>query len=242
MKPSLSIIIPTKNEEGYLSLLLHSIKEQTFQPKEIIIADAQSTDKTRAIAKKYHCIVTTGGNHPSIGRNKGAAIAKSSVLLFLDADVILPDKTFLEETVGEFQEKKLGVACCLAMIKQGRWIDWLGIEFANLYFTVTERFVKHGVGYCTFVRRDIQSKIGGYDEKIVIGEDIDYVTRASTLGHFRFLHSKKIIISLRRYEVEGRMKLVLKYIYTMMILLCKVKIAPRRISYRFDHNYPHANR
>ncbi|HSX09768.1 MAG TPA: glycosyltransferase [Candidatus Saccharimonadales bacterium] len=242
MQTSLSIIIPTKNEEAYLPLLLQSIKIQTRQPTEIIVADAQSTDKTRAIAKKYGCRVVEGGIHPSIGRNKGAAVASSTLLLFLDADVILPDKKFLEATLEEIKERDISVACCLAMVKSAKVIDKIGIEIANFYFSATERIVKHGVGYCTFIYKHIHKQIGGYDEQIVVAEDIDYVTRASKFGKFRFLHSKKIIMSLRRYEVEGRWHLVSKYIFTLLHLLFSIKISKGRVQYSFNHKYPKRNR
>ena len=68
-----SIIIPTYNEEEYLPVLLDSIKEQDFDDYEIIVADANSTDKTVEIAKDYGCIVVEGGL-PAVGRNNGAKI------------------------------------------------------------------------------------------------------------------------------------------------------------------------
>src|SRR6266576_689991 len=131
MKLPLSIIIPTKNEEACLSRLLQSIKSQTFQPAEIIVADADSTDRTREIAKLYECRVVTGGNHPGIGRNKGALVAKSQLLLFLDADVVLPDNDFLKRSVNEFEERVLGVACCLAIITSDNIIDRFGVGLIN---------------------------------------------------------------------------------------------------------------
>ena len=47
----LSLIIPTKNEEKYLPLLLSSIKEQDFSDYEVIVADADSTDKQLKLQK-----------------------------------------------------------------------------------------------------------------------------------------------------------------------------------------------
>lgn len=70
-KAKISIIVPTKNEERYLPGLLKSIKKQTVQPYEIIVADAGSTDRTVEIAKKYGAKVIKGGI-PQVGRNKGA--------------------------------------------------------------------------------------------------------------------------------------------------------------------------
>src|SRR5882672_4466869 len=147
MATSFSIVIPTKNEEAYLPKLLQSIFAQTVKPNEIIVADANSRDRTKAIAKKYKCKIVQGGSHPSIGRNNGAAHANTTLVLFLDADVILPDEKFLEETIKEFVARDLSVACCLGMITSGEKIDYLGIAFANFYCKVTENFIKHGGGY-----------------------------------------------------------------------------------------------
>ena len=49
----LSIIIPAYNEERYLPKLLNCIKKQTYRDYEVIVADANSKDKTRQIAKKF---------------------------------------------------------------------------------------------------------------------------------------------------------------------------------------------
>ena len=87
----LSIIIPTYNEEEYLPVLLDSIKEQNFKDYEIIVADANSEDKTREIAEEYGCTVIEGGM-PAVGRNNGAKIAKGEYLLFLDSDLKLTDE------------------------------------------------------------------------------------------------------------------------------------------------------
>jgi len=53
---NLSIIIPTKNEEESLIILLEELKKYKEIIGEIIIVDAKSTDKTLEIAKKYNCI------------------------------------------------------------------------------------------------------------------------------------------------------------------------------------------
>ena len=237
MKLSLSIIIPTKNEEAYLAGLLQSIRDQSAQPAEIIVADANSTDRTRAIAKEYGAKVVQGGNHPGIGRNKGAAAATQPLLLFLDADVSLPDNEFLKVTSDEFTKRNLGVACCLALITSGSMLDRLGVKMINTYFSFTEMFLKNGVGYCTFITKKMHEAIGGYNEKIVITEDQDYVARASKLGKFRFLREKKIIVSLRRYEHEGRVRLFIKYFYVTIYLLFKIKITKGKIPYSFTHSY-----
>ena len=50
IKEYLSIVIPCKNEEFYILKTLESIQQQNFSNElQIIIADAQSTDKTREL-------------------------------------------------------------------------------------------------------------------------------------------------------------------------------------------------
>ena len=95
----LSIVIPAFNEEKYLTRLLDSIKKQTYKNYEIIIADADSKDNTRKMAKKYGCKVIKGGI-PAVGRNNGAKVAKGDILLFMDADAIIGEK-FLENGLNE---------------------------------------------------------------------------------------------------------------------------------------------
>ena len=106
----LSIIIPTYNEEKYLPKLLKCVKKQTYKNYEIIVADADSADKTRQIAKKYGCRVVKGGM-PAIGRNNGAKAAKGDILLFLDADSLI-GKDFVKDSLKDIEIRKLDVAGC----------------------------------------------------------------------------------------------------------------------------------
>ena len=56
-QPTISVIIPARNEEGRLQPLLESLQIQSLIPKEIIVVDDESTDKTVQIAKKFGTIV-----------------------------------------------------------------------------------------------------------------------------------------------------------------------------------------
>ena len=96
--PRLSIIIPARNEERNLSLLLNSLKHQTFKPHEIIVVDDHSTDSTAEIARKETCMVISSRDLPEGWTGKpwacwqGANRATGDVFLFLDADTFLePD-------------------------------------------------------------------------------------------------------------------------------------------------------
>src|ERR1035438_5499991 len=132
----LSIIIPTVNEERFLPYLLKSLKEQTFNDFEVIVADSNSTDATRSIALKSGARVVKGGL-PARGRNNGAKVARGEWLLFLDDDVILP-RDFLERTMAEIQKHDFSVATCLIDPLSDRRIDRFLHGVGNLDFRSEE--------------------------------------------------------------------------------------------------------
>jgi 4,4'-diaponeurosporenoate glycosyltransferase len=94
----LSIIIPARDEERNLGLLLNSLKHQTLKPHEIVVVDDHSTDSTAEIARKEACLVIPSKDIPEGWAGKpwacwqGANRATGDVFLFLDADTFLePD-------------------------------------------------------------------------------------------------------------------------------------------------------
>jgi len=210
----LSIIIPTLNEEKYLPKLLDSIKKQSLKPHEIIVADALSKDKTREVAETFGCKIVeekppcTG---PGKGRNSGAKVATQKFLLFLDSDVIL-SPNFLEIALKEISEKKLDIASCFVIPLSTSLIYKIGSFLMNFYFLFISALSPHAGGYCIFIRKEIHDKIRGFDESLILGEDHDYVERASKSGKFGFIKSVKIQISVRRLMEEGAIKTSCKYL------------------------------
>jgi 4,4'-diaponeurosporenoate glycosyltransferase len=93
--PLTTIIIPARNEEKNLPVLLQSIKEQSLAPAEVIVVDDQSTDNTSRCAAYYGVRVIRVKDKPPdwIGKSwacwEGARNAKSDVFIFLDADTRL---------------------------------------------------------------------------------------------------------------------------------------------------------
>ena len=90
--PSLSIVIPARNEETNLPALLRSIFSQSVQPREVIVVNDGSTDRTAAVAREFGATVLESLPLPAGWRGKtwachqGAALASGDLFLFLDAD------------------------------------------------------------------------------------------------------------------------------------------------------------
>jgi len=207
----LSIIIPTYNEEKYLPKLLRSIKKQSFKDYEIIVADNNSKDRTRKIAKKYGCRITKGGKHPAIARNNGAKISKGDLLFFIDADCVI-NKNFFQKALKEMKNKNIDVAGCYVWLLSNKVIDNLSFAIFNLWMFSTQLFYPNASGAGIFCKKDLHQKIKGFDEKIIFSEDMDYAGRAGKHRKFRILNSVKAYTSARRFDEEGRFKLYWKLI------------------------------
>ena len=229
----LSIIIPTLNEEKYLSILLSQIRKQKFSGGEedksssspslsqgessvyeIIVADAGSQDKTVEIAKSFDCKIAKGGL-PAKGRNEGAKIAKGDIFLFMDADnTYLPEK-FLEKLIFEFKKRNLGVAS-FPIYPNGKKIDKILYGIHNNFVNFTQIPFATNV---VLVKKEIFEKVGGFDEKITIGEDHYFAKQAAKYEKFGFIKMEPILTSSRRLEKEGRLKTYLSYILAGVLII-----------------------
>lgn len=106
----LSIIIPARNEEKNLPLLLSDLRKQVSANFEIIVVDDGSTDSTREIAINFGVKVISVSDKPAnwLGKSwacqKGAKEAGGNLFLFLDADVRL-EKNCLRRIIFSYFEK-----------------------------------------------------------------------------------------------------------------------------------------
>ncbi|MDQ5951946.1 MAG: hypothetical protein QG626_73 [Patescibacteria group bacterium] len=239
---SVSVIIPAKNEARYLPGLLAALKTQTYQPLEIILADAASTDNTRQIAEAAGCKIVAGGL-PGAGRNAGAAVATGELLLFLDADAQITDSRFLELAVTEIQDKHFAIATPDIRLQGGNWADRFGHALYNLYVRAWGAWRPHAPGFCIFITRALFEKIKGFDESIKLAEDHELAMRAGKLGTFGFLNTVTIAVTDRRFRRDGSFKIAGKYVLAELHMFF---LGPIRHDYfHYDFGYDeetHTNR
>ena len=231
----LSIIIPTLNEEDYLSKLLESIRKQNFRDYEIIVADARSNDKTLEIARNYGCQIIPGGL-PAKGRNEGAKASQGELLLFLDADVILP-KDFFKRTLEEFKKRSLDIAS-FRLVPLPR--NNFSLLFMNIFYnkpiTLLENVLPHAaVGI--LARKVMFDKLGGFDENVKLAED-HYLARRgqkTTNAKCGIIRSTQIFVSDRRFRKDGWLKTGVKYLLCELHLIFIGPVRSDIFRYKFNH-------
>lgn len=142
---SLSVLIPARNEEKTLPLLLKDFQQLANQPLEILIYDDQSTDNTAArtqeISRSYPVVrLISGKELPEgwTGKNYAcyqlAQQAKGEYFLFLDADVRV-GKGFLENSITYLENKKLQLLSLFPRQSVKGYGVWLAVPLMNWILT-----------------------------------------------------------------------------------------------------------
>ncbi len=129
---SLTVIIPTYNEENNIKRTIFSVKNQkTNLIYEILVCDGGSNDRTVEIAQKYVQVLESPkkGKVPQI--NYAVKQSNGKILIFLDADTQLPENYF-EIIYKKFQKNKNLLACSAPHIYKSDYLISAGTIFISL--------------------------------------------------------------------------------------------------------------
>lgn len=197
--PTVTVLVPSHNEEYVLGNLLKRIVEFTY-PKdklEVIVIDDGSTDRTGEIADSFarkHAYIKvihrkSGGTGKSGALNEGSKLAKGEIILTFDADY-LPQPDIVEKLVAPFVDPEVGAV-------QGR-VTVLNEEDSLISKIVTlERIGGYRVdqqardelalvpqygGTVGGFRRSLLEKVGGWDPGMLT-EDTDLTIKTILHGY-----------------------------------------------------------
>ncbi|CAH0540268.1 glycosyltransferase family 2 protein [Vibrio marisflavi] len=235
----LSIVVITLNEEKCIGRLMEDLSKQSFQDFEVILVDSNSEDSTCEVASAYEASLPALTIHKmdtqgvGLGRNTGAKLAKYERLLFLDADVRL-DPNFLTKAINQLEHRKLEVAGVYMGAKNLSFVHKVGYSLFNLGLFTTQFVFPTAVGACIFSTKRVHDEIDGFDEKIVLCEDCDYVNRASKTWRFRFLHLT-FGFDPRRLDQEGIFKMGATYLKANVRRLFFGEMRNNEMEYKFGH-------
>lgn len=235
---NISVIIPTFNEEHYISSLLHDLNNQTLKPTEIIVIDSHSSDRTcDEVAKFPHVILKEHEPSVALQRNYGAQISTGGILIFLDADVHIKTD-FIEKCIRDFTKKNLDIACPLYVNREKTIILLIFLFFLNGIFFLLQKILPSGGGNCIIVKREIFMNSSQFKPQLF--EDMEFIRNTAKKATFGII-LQKVFISTRRFKKYGTFRMITTYtLLSLLFTLGLFKIASN-IHYSFG-NYDEKNK
>jgi len=128
MEAELTIVIPAKNEVQMLPKLLKSLCKQDYEGMARqgdyrgCRVDRWDGGGGAELSGPVGGGVIPGGL-PSVGRNAGAKLASTKYVLFLDADVELPEPTLLRRALWRMRRRNLHLATTNIACRHGGFFD-----------------------------------------------------------------------------------------------------------------------
>jgi rSAM/selenodomain-associated transferase 2 len=192
-RPSVSVIIPTLNEEESIGATLESIARIKGE-LEVIVADGGSVDRTVEIARQFGARVIASQRGRGTQMHNGAQAARGQTFLFLHADTRAPGDLVMriievlssDETIlgGNFDIRFDGTS------RAASFMTWLYPKLGNLGLCYGDSGI--------FVRSSIYNEIGGFNS-FPLFEDLDFMTRLKKRGRMIRLPIE-LVTSARRFE------------------------------------------
>ncbi len=204
----ISVIIPAFNEEAYLPSTLRSIEAAAAHLRaepnadtEIFVVDNDSTDETALVAREMGAsVVHEPVRSIAKARNSGALSAQGEVLVFIDADVLVPPAL-----LSSIHDAMSDPDCIGGGVDVKYRPRRLAIRFYLQLWRILARLTGMVQGAAQFCRTNAFEKVGGYDERAWIGEDVDFYWSLKRFAKasrrkVRFLRTPRVQPSNRRFD------------------------------------------
>lgn len=193
----ISVIIPAYNAGRFLPQAIDSIHKQTHKPHEIIVVDDGSDDNTETVVKNitgnihYHFQENTG---VASARNQGLELATGDLITFIDADDI-------------WVKNKIEIQ--LNLLKNTPQVDivigFLRRVAMNEYNSTNKIYEDQKSGVfalqlgSALIRKGVFQKVGNFDEKMKMSEDLDWFLRVKESKIDVFIHDD-VVQYYRQHE------------------------------------------
>lgn len=206
MEPTVSVVVPARNEEASIEACLRSIMAQEPKPLEIILIDNGSTDQTSAIGQRLGVKVVyqaKPGLH--IARQTGLEIATGDVVAATDADCIA-QPGWVDEIQKAFVDPQVVEAYGPLEFFDAPWFDTILAKYGwPVFVGIMDKLGQPNTsGGNHAVRRSVALEVGGYD--VPFGEDLRLMLKLKEKGKIVYLPKATVLTSGRRLK-KGRFKM-----------------------------------
>ncbi len=217
---TISVIIPTLNEEGNIQELLNDLAKASGI--EVIVADGGSTDGTVNICRSNGVSVVQSKPGRANQMNRGASAATGGILLFLHADTRLPED--FVHLVGQAMSGKNVIAGAFRFSTD---MDTREMRFVERMSNWRSR--RFGVVFgdqAIFAGRNAFEAVGGFPDQPIM-EDYQFVRRLGRVGKFVTLPDA-VVTSARRWRQNGVWRTTLRNHLIMCLYL--LGVSPERLA------------
>jgi glycosyltransferase involved in cell wall biosynthesis len=183
--PLVSVVIAAYNEQAYIAEALHSVLAQTYRPIEVIVVDDGSTDHTADItAEMAHAsptpaikLVRLAHHGQSTARNTGLERSSGDYWTIFDADDLMPPDRLAHQVTHLEQHPEHDIVLGLTQAFTNP-----GEPKPRHYNPRWDAGPFPGHAGTMMARRAVLATVGGYDESMALGEDLDWQARAKAAG------------------------------------------------------------
>jgi glycosyltransferase involved in cell wall biosynthesis len=185
VRPALSVVVIGRNEGERLMRCLASVSAMRSPggaEVEIIYVDSASNDgSAERAARAGTRVITVAPPRPcaAVGRNAGWRVARAEFVLFVDGDTLVaPD--FVVDSIGDFDDPMVAI-----VFGNRRESDPNGSAF-NRVLDLDWITPIGPADYCggdALVRRSVLERVGGYDERLIAGEEPEMCRRIRALSY-----------------------------------------------------------
>jgi glycosyltransferase involved in cell wall biosynthesis len=222
----ISVVVPAFNEEGYLGETLASLNQakaclqgERGLQTEILVVDNDSDDSTADVARALSATVARERRHNvAKARNSGAKLSHGHLLIFVDADTVVPDKL-----LSRIVEVMSDAACFGGAVDSDYRPTKQTVKIYLQCWRILGRLTGMAQGATQFCRRDLFFALNGYDETLFMGEDVDFHWRLKRIakrqnGGVAFIEDLRVVPSTRRFD-QWRLWRTLIWTNPLFILL-----------------------
>ena len=182
----ISFVLPAYNEALLIGETVARLREAARELgvcHEVIVVNDNSDDDTAEVAQAAGALVIDVENRQiAATRNAGARVAKGAVLVFVDADTLVPTWT-LQNALLTLENGSIGGGALARFRGKVPWHATLLIDAIQMPL----RFIGGCGGCFMFMRRWAYDAAGGYDEALYASEEIWLAKRLARLGRFHVL-------------------------------------------------------
>ena len=190
--PQVSILMATYNRAGFIGPAIESVRKQTFQDWELIIADDGSTDDTEKVVKEWQkkearIVYTQSETNQGISKNynRGLLLAKGECVAMIDDDDPWSDNGKLEKQIKFLDSHPDYVGCGGGVIV----VDTKSEELYRYLKPETDEEIRKYILFSnpmanstTLFRRAAGEKVGWYDETTRYSGDRDFWLKMGLVG------------------------------------------------------------